>query len=62
MDANTNMMKLREILSGKMPFRIFVLLQLEMTGSTAMRFEFQGLRYHRMTMQWIYVYRSLSFC
>ena len=38
MDANTSMMKLRDILSGKASCRIFVLLQLEMMESTASKF------------------------
>ena len=42
MDANASKMKPRDILSGKMSFRISVLLQFEMTESTTMRFEFQG--------------------
>ena len=36
---------------------IFVLLSLEMTGSTASRFEFQGVSYHGMMERRIYVYR-----
>ena len=36
---------------------IFVLLSLEMTGSTASRLEFQGVSYHGMMERRIYVYR-----
>ena len=57
------LIKLRDILSIKMPCRISVLLQLEMTGPTIMTgfisssFEFQGVNYHRMMVQRIYVCR-----
>ena len=40
-------------------FRIVVLLQLEMTGSTTSRFEFQDVNYHRMMVRRIDVYRLI---
>ena len=43
-DVNTSIVKLRDILCGKMSCRIPVLLQLEMTESTGSRFEFQGVK------------------
>ena len=49
-------MKLRGFLFGRMSFRIVVLLQLEMTGSTR-RFEFQDVNYHSMMVRRIDVYR-----
>ena len=36
---------------------IFVLLSLEMTGSIASMYEFQGVSYHGMMERRIYVYR-----
>ena len=59
MNANTSIKKLRDILSGKMSSRMFVLLQLEMKVSTASGFEFLGVNYYRMMVRRIYVCRLI---
>ena len=57
MDTNRSVIKLRDILSTKMSCRIFVLLQLEMTGPRAIRFELQIINYHGMMERRINMYR-----
>ena len=45
------MIQLRDILSKKISCQIFALLQLEMTGPKASRFEFQVISHHGMIEQ-----------
>ena len=57
MDVSMSMNKLCDIWSTLISCWILALLSLEMTGSTASRFEFQGVDYHGMMERRIHVYR-----